>query len=71
LFYVGITRSTETLVLNSSIRMPLAMAHTMRMPLLARQGGDAILQASPLMSELGLSAPVVILGAAWRAQLGF
>jgi superfamily I DNA/RNA helicase len=71
LFYVGITRSTETLVLNSSIRMPLAMAYTMRMPLLAKQGGDAILQASPLLSELGTSAPAVILGASWRAQLGF
>jgi DNA helicase-2/ATP-dependent DNA helicase PcrA len=71
LFYVGITRTTETLVLTSSTRMPLAMAYTMRMPLLARQGGDAILQASPLMAELGPSAPAVILGAAWRAQLSF
>ena len=71
LFYVGITRTTETLVLNSSTRMPLKMAHKMRMPLLAWQGGDAILQASPLMAELGPSAPAVILGPAWRAQLGF
>ncbi len=71
LFYVGITRTTETLVLNSSTRMPLAMAYTMRMPLLARQGGDAILQASPLMAELGPSSPAVILGATWRAHLGF
>jgi hypothetical protein len=71
LFYVGITRSTETLVLNSSIRMALAMACTMRMPLLAQQGGDAILPASPLLSELGTSAPAVIVGASWRAQLGF
>jgi hypothetical protein len=51
--------------------MPLAMAHTMRMPLLARQGGDAILQASPLMAERGPSAPAVILGAAWRGEIGF
>lgn len=71
LFYVGITRSTETLVLNSSIRMPLAMAYTMRMPLLAKQGGYAILQSSPLLSELGPSAPAVTRGAVWRAQLGF
>jgi len=71
LFYVGITRATETLVLNSATRMPLAMAYTMRMPLLARQGGDAILQASPLMAELGPSAPAVILGVAWRGELGF
>jgi DNA helicase II / ATP-dependent DNA helicase PcrA len=71
LFYVGITRSTDTLVLNSSIRMPLASGYTMGMPLLARQGGDAILQASPFMSELGPSAPPVVLAATWRAQLGF
>ena len=71
LFYVGITRTTETLVLNSCTRMPLAMAYTMRMPLLARQGGDAILQAGPLMAELGPFAPAVILGSAWRGQLGF
>jgi superfamily I DNA/RNA helicase len=71
LFYVGITRSTETLVLNSSIRMPLAMAYKMRMPLLAKQGADAILQASPMLAELGPSAPAVIVGDAWRAQLGF
>ena len=48
--------------------MPLAMAYTMRMPLLAQHGGDAILQASPLMAELGPSAPAVILGAAWRIR---
>lgn len=71
LFYVGITRSTETLVLNSSVRMPLASGYTMGMPLLARQGGNAILQASPFMAELGPTAPPVILAAAWRAQLGF
>jgi DNA helicase-2/ATP-dependent DNA helicase PcrA len=71
LFYVGITRSTETLVLNSSVRMPLASGYTMGMPLLARQGGNAILQASPFMAELGPTAPPVTLAAAWRAQLGF
>jgi superfamily I DNA/RNA helicase len=71
LFYVGITRSTETLMLNSSIRMPLASGYTMGMPVLAWQGSDVILQASPFMSELGPSAPAVVLAAAWRAQLGF
>jgi len=67
LFYVGITRTTETLVLNSSTRMPLKLAYS----LLAQQGGDAILQASPFLAELGPSAPAVILGAVWRQQLGF
>ena len=42
------------------------MAYTTRMPLLARRGGDAILQASRFMADLGPSAPAVILGSAWR-----
>jgi hypothetical protein len=49
----------------------MASGYTMGMPLLARQGGDAILQASPFMAELGPTAPAVVLAAAWRAQLGF
>jgi superfamily I DNA/RNA helicase len=71
LFYVGITRTTETLVLSSSVRMPLASGYTMGLPLLGRQGGEAILQASPFMSELGPSAPPVVLATTSRAQLGF
>lgn len=59
------------LVLNSSVRMPLASGYTMGMPLLARQGGDAILQASPFMAELEPSAPAVVLASAGRRQLGF
>jgi hypothetical protein len=51
--------------------MPLASGYTLGMPLLARQGGNAILQASPFMAELGPTAPPVLLAAAWRAQLGF
>jgi DNA helicase II / ATP-dependent DNA helicase PcrA len=71
LFYVGITRSTETLVINNSIRMPYAAAFQMRMPVLARAGAYAILQASPMLPELDRTAPPAIPAAAWRAQLGF
>jgi DNA helicase-2/ATP-dependent DNA helicase PcrA len=71
LFYVGITRSTETLVINNSIRMPYAAALQMRMPVLARAGAYAILQASPMLPELGPAAPPVTPAAVWRAQLGF
>lgn len=71
LFYVGITRSTETLVINTSIRMPYAAAFLMRMPVLARAGVYAILQASPMLPELGpTTAPPVTPAAAWRAQTG-
>jgi DNA helicase II / ATP-dependent DNA helicase PcrA len=71
LFYVGITRSTETLVLSSAVRMPLKAAYAMNVPIIGRQRGEAILSASPFMAELGPSAPPVILAANWRAQLGF
>lgn len=71
LFYVGLTRSTETLVLNSAIRMPYAAALQMRMPIVQRVGAYAILQASPFLAELGPTAPAPVVGDAWRAQLGF
>jgi DNA helicase II / ATP-dependent DNA helicase PcrA len=71
LFYVGITRATDTLILSSSIRMPLNMAHRMRMPIVSRQGAYAILQASSFLAELGPTAPVPVLGTTWRHQLGF
>lgn len=71
LFYVGITRSTDTLVLSSAIRMPLLIAYRMRMPIVSRMGGEAILQASAFLAELGPSAPATIRGAQWRQQVGF
>jgi superfamily I DNA/RNA helicase len=71
LFYVGITRTTETLMINSSIRMLSAAAFRMRMPKLATAGMYVILQASPMLPELGPTAPLSITAAAWRAQLGF
>jgi hypothetical protein len=66
LHYGGITRSTETLVLNSSIRMPFQAALQMGMRIVQRVGAYAILQASPF-----LAAPAPIAGDAWRAQVGF
>jgi len=71
LFYVGLTRSTETLVLSSSVRMPYAAALQMRMPVVARAGAFAILQASPFLAELGPTSPATISSDDWRAQLGF
>ena len=71
LFFVGVTRSTETLVLSSAIRMPYATALQMGMPVAARRGPNAILQASPFLSELGPEAPQPLSGGAWRTQVGF
>ena len=71
LFYVGVTRSTETLILSSAIRMPYGAAMQMRMPVVARSGAFAILQASRFLGELGPGAPANEAGAAWRARVGF
>ena len=71
LFYVGITRSTETLVISSAVRIPFGGAMQMGVPVLAGGHGVAILQASPFLAELGPHAPNSIHGNAWRAALGF
>jgi len=71
LFYVGITRSTETLILSSAVRMPYGQAMHMRMPVIPGPYGMAILQASPFLSELGADAPNPIDAATWRATVGF
>jgi superfamily I DNA/RNA helicase len=71
LFYVGITRSTETLVLSSAVHMPYGQAMQMRMPVIQGGHGVAILQASPFLAELGPHAPNPIDGNTWRANLNF
>jgi DNA helicase-2/ATP-dependent DNA helicase PcrA len=71
LFFVGLTRSTETLVLSSAVRMPYAAALQMGMQVAARSGPNAILQASPFLAELGPNAPQPISGNTWRTQIGF
>jgi DNA helicase-2/ATP-dependent DNA helicase PcrA len=72
LFYVGLTRSTETLVISSAVRIPRGVAMQMAVPVLAGGGyGVAILQASPFLAELGPHAPNSTHGNAWRAGLGF
>lgn len=71
LFYVAITRTTETLVLSSTITSPYGDAMQMRLVVARRVGGNAILQASPFMSELGTQAPAALSGNQWRSSLGF
>lgn len=70
LFYVGITRSTETLVLSSAARMSQQAARLMRMPITAGRGA-AVLHASPFLAELGAHAPPSVRAEAWRARVGF
>jgi DNA helicase II / ATP-dependent DNA helicase PcrA len=70
LFYVGITRSTETLVLSSAVRISRQVALNMNMRL--PQGvGSVRLTASPFLAELGPQAPQPMRANVWRAQVGF
>ena len=72
LFYVGLTRSTETLVTSSAVRIPRGKA--MQMGILAppaHRYGMMTLPAGPFLSELGPSAPASIRGDVWRTSLGF
>lgn len=71
LFFVGLTRSTETLVLSSAVHMPVAAALQMGVTVSSISHGMAVLQASPFLAELGAQAPQPQTGAAWRAALGF
>jgi DNA helicase II / ATP-dependent DNA helicase PcrA len=70
LFYVGITRSTETLVLSSAVRVSRRVALLMNMPI-GPGVGNAVLHASPFLAELGPYAPLSTRADAWRAQVGF
>ena len=70
LFYVGITRSTETLVLSSAVRMSRRAAQLMGMRIPAGIG-SAVLHASPFLAELGPHAPPSMRADIWRANLGF
>jgi DNA helicase-2/ATP-dependent DNA helicase PcrA len=72
LFYVGLTRSTETLVVSSAVQMPRREALLMGMPVPPTvRYGTVPLQASPFLAELGPGAPRSIRGQVWRATLGF
>jgi DNA helicase-2/ATP-dependent DNA helicase PcrA len=72
LFYVGLTRSTETLVVSSAVRIRRGMAMQIGIPVPAGgQQGMVSLPASPFLAELGPSAPASIRGNVWRTNLGF
>jgi len=54
LFYVGVTRSTETLAISRAVRIPRGVAMQMGVPVLPGGGyGVTILHASPFLAELG------------------
>ena len=71
LFYVGITRSTDTLVISSATSMQFADAMQAGVSVVNRAGNVAILQASEFIGELGPNAPATITCQQWRQQLNF
>jgi superfamily I DNA/RNA helicase len=65
LLYVGLTRTTETLVLSSYVRLPAATAQ--RLGVARRWIGDGYAtQASRYLHELGGTAPTAVDGNRWR-----
>jgi len=62
LFYVGITRTRQALVLSSVVRIPSALAYRIHVPVITpnRQYTDTI--ASPYILELGTDCPHPIAG---------
>lgn len=70
-FYVGITRSTDTLVISSATSMQFADAMQAGVSVVNRAGNMAILQASEFIGELGQNAPATTTCQQWRQQLHF
>lgn len=70
LFYVALTRTTDTLILSSCAEMFTQQAYQMNIPFRGQRGALAAVLASPYLSELGNSAPATVSGAAWRASEG-
>lgn len=69
LFYVAITRTTETLVISNS--SSCAIPEALQMGLWHRTARyAAILQASPYISELGDHGVEILSGRQWREELG-
>lgn len=71
LFYVAITRTKQTLVISGAANSQYAEAMRMGLTVTRRFGGQAVLQASPFLSELGPLAPMPLSGVQWRTHLGF
>ena len=72
LFYVAITRPTDTLVLSSSATMLANEALQNGIKIVQyRNRGIVTTAASPFMAELGSNAPTAISTRTWRSQVGF
>ena len=71
LFYVAITRTTDTLVVSHSAMSTYADAMQMKLKIIAHRANSAILQASPFLGELGNHGIPTLSARQWREQLNF
>jgi superfamily I DNA/RNA helicase len=65
LFYVAITRAQQTLVLSSTITLPLSFVYHMQIPI---RGDDSYVGrtiSSTFLGELGQSCPTSLTGNEW------
>jgi DNA helicase-2/ATP-dependent DNA helicase PcrA len=65
LFYVGITRTKDILVLSSILRLPLDLAYQMRARVIPIGRTDSMTISSPFLSDLGPNLPQPIRGDEW------
>lgn len=70
LFYVAITRCTQTLAISSFARIPRQLAWTMRALVVPGPGPNGLTVASQFLDELGPGAPAAKRGSSW-AQGGY
>jgi ATP-dependent DNA helicase UvrD/PcrA len=74
LFYVAITRATDTLLISAPMLVPFAQAMQAGVTVVQTRwlGGQrySVVAMSPFVAELGLSCPPTITGMAWRSTVG-
>jgi superfamily I DNA/RNA helicase len=75
LFYVAITRTSDTLVISGAASLPFSQAMQGQITVVRqrRKGAQtyAVTAMSPFIAELGRQAPRVIRGVQWREAAGF
>ena len=71
LFFVAITRTTDTLLLSGVVAVPRGQAHRMGVQARRGRGGraNAVTHTSDFITQLGHSAPTAVSGPAWVAHL--
>lgn len=75
LFYVAITRATETLVISAPSLVPFAEAMRAQVTVVQRRwiAGEqySVVAMTPFIGELGAARPKTITGESWRTNIGF